>query len=125
MEAFGMMRRVLALGVLCGLLAVARPAQAQGVWFGGVGFGGPGFYGSGFSPYGFGNAGFYGGFAPARFGYPVVVRPVYGVRAAYGVRPVYGVSPVVPASFAPVYRARPAVQAPLNRASRRIWRRGW
>jgi len=108
-----MMRRVLALGVLCGLLAVARPAQAQGVWFGGVGFGGPGFYGSGFSPYGFGNAGFYGGFAPARFGYPVVVRPVYGV------------SPVVPASFAPVYRARPAVQAPLNRASRRIWRRGW
>jgi hypothetical protein len=33
--------------------------------------------------------------------------------------------PVVSTVVTPVYRARPAVQAPLNRASRRIWRRGW
>lgn len=108
-----MMRRILALGLLCGSLAFTETAHAQGLWLGGIGFGSPGFYGSGFSPYGFGNAGFYGGFAPARFGYPVAVRPVYVAR------------PVISTGFAPVYRARPAVQAPLNRAYRRVWRRGW
>jgi len=74
---------------------------------------GPGFYGAGFSPYGFGATGFYGGFAPVGFGYPLVERPVVVAR------------PVVSTVVTPVYRARPAVQAPLNRASRRIWRRGW
>jgi hypothetical protein len=108
-----MVRRILALSFLCGSLAFAQPVNAQGLWLGGIGFGGPGFYGSGLSPYGFGNAGFYGGFAPARFGYPAVVRPVYVAR------------PVVYGGLAPVYRARPAVQAPLNRAYRRVWRRGW
>lgn len=113
-----MVRRILALGalsfgLLLGSLASPRPANAQGLWLGGVGLGGPGFYGSGFSPYGFGTTGFYPGFAPVGFGYPVAVRRVVVA------------SPVVPSVITPVYRARPAVQAPLNRASRRVWRRGW
>lgn len=112
-----MVRWILALGLLCGSLAFAQSANAQGLWMSGIGFGSPGFYGSGFgpgmSPYGFGNAGFYGDYAPARYGYPVAVRPVYVAR------------PVVSTGFKPVYRARPPVQAPLNRAYRRVWRRGW
>ena len=113
-----MVRRIVTLGVLAiglfgGLLARPQAAHAQGLWLGGVGFGGPAFYGTGFSPYGFGATGFYGGFAPVGFGYPVAVRRVIVA------------SPVVPSVITPVYRARPAVQAPLNRASRRIWRRGW
>jgi hypothetical protein len=113
-----MVRRIVTLGVLAiglfgGLLARPQAAHAQGLWLGGVGFGGPGFYGSGFSPYGFGTTGFYSAFAPVGFGYPVAVRRVIVA------------SPVVPSVITPVYRARPAVQAPLNRASRRVWRRGW
>lgn len=105
-----MVRRIVTLGMLslglfCGSLALPHAAHAQGLWLGG--FGVPGLYGTGFSPYGFGATSFYGGFAPVGFGYPVVARPV------------------VPTIVAPVYRARPAVQAPLNRASRRVWRRGW
>ena len=107
-EDFSMVRRILALGLLCGSLAFAQSANAQGLWMSGIGFGSPGFYGSGF-----GNPGFYGGYAPARYGYPVAVRPVYVAR------------PVVYSGLTPVYRARPAVQAPLNRANRRVWRRGW
>ena len=116
-EDFSMVRRILALGLVCGSLAFAQPANAQGLYLGGIGFGSPGFYGSGFgtgfSPYGFGNAAYFGGYAPARFGYPVAVRPVYVAR------------PVVYGSVAPAYVPRPAVRVPLNRAYRRVWRRGW
>ena len=117
-----MVRRILLLGVLCGSLAGTDSAKAQGLWFGGMGFGGPGFYGpgfygtgfgSGFSPYGFGNAASFGAIPPARFGYPVVARPVYVAR------------PVVYGGIAPAYAPRPAVRVPLNRAYRRAWRRGW
>ena len=93
-----MVRRILFLVLVCGFLACAQSAHAQGVWLGGIGFGSPAFY---------------GGFAPVGFGSPVVARPVY----------VGG--PVVSGGVARVYGARPAVQAPLNRASRRVWRRGW
>ena len=55
----------------------------------------------------------FGGYAPARFGYPVVVRPVYVAR------------PIVYGSVAPAYVPRPAVRVPLNRVYRRVWRRGW
>jgi hypothetical protein len=122
-EDIGMVRRILALGVLCGSLACAQPASAQGLWFGGMGFGGPGFYGpaflgtgfgTGFSPYGFGNAAYFGAYPPARYNYyPVAARPVYVAR------------PVVYGGFTPAYAPRPAVRAPLNRAYRRAWRRGW
>jgi hypothetical protein len=121
-EDSGMVRRIVALGLLCGSLACAQPASAQGLWFGGFGMGGPGFYGpglygpgfgSGFSPYGFGNAAFFGAYPPARFGYPVVARPVYVAR------------PVIYGGIAPAYVPRPVVRAPLNRAYRRVWRRGW
>lgn len=117
-----MMRRIFAVGVLCGAFACVPTASAQGLWFGGMGFGGPGFYGpglygtsfgTGYSPYGFGNAASFGAIPPARFGYPVAVRPVYVAR------------PVVYAGVVPAYGARPAVRAPLNRAYRRVWRRGW
>jgi hypothetical protein len=132
-----MVRRILALGLLCGSLAFAQSASAQGLWlggpgFGGIGFGSPGFsglgfspygfgnfglygggYGSGFSPYGFGNAAYFGGYAPARFAYPVAVRPVYVAR------------PVVYGGISRAYPPRPAVRVPLNRANRRAWRRGW
>jgi hypothetical protein len=121
-EDFGMVRRILALGFLCGSLVCAQSASAQGLWFGGMGFGGPGLYGpgfygpgfgTGFSPYGFGNAAYFGAYPPARYGYPVVARPVYVAR------------PVVYGGVAPAYAPRPAVRAPLNRAYRRVWRRGW
>jgi hypothetical protein len=116
-EDFDMVRRILALGVLCGSLACANSASAQGLWFGGPGFYGPGFYGTGFgtgfSPYGFGNAAYFGAIPPNRFGYPVVARPVYVAR------------PVGYGGIAPAYAPRPAVRAPLNRAYRRAWRRGW
>lgn len=136
-EAFSMVRRILALGLLCGSLAFAQSASAQGLWlggpgFGGIGFGSPGFsglgfspygfgnfgpygggFGSGFSPYGFGNAAYFGGYAPARFAYPAAVRPVYVAR------------PVVYSGISRAYPPRPAVRVPLNRASRRAWRRGW
>lgn len=113
-----MMRRILALGLLGCSLMCAQPASAQGLWiggpsFGGIGFGSPGFGGFGYSPYGFGNAAFFGGYAPAAFAYPVAVRPVYVAR------------PVIYREVAPAYVPRPAVRAPLNRAYRRVWRRGW
>lgn len=112
-----MVRRILALGLLCGSLMCAQSASAQGLWFGGMGFGGPGFYGpgfgTGFSPYGFGNAAYFGAYPPARYGYPVVARPVYVAR------------PVAYGGIAPAYAPRPAVRAPLNLAYRRVWRRGW
>lgn len=132
-----MMRRLLALGLLGGSLMIAQPAHAQGLWiggpgFGGIGYGGPGFsgvgffpygfgnvglyggaVGSGYSPYGFGNAAFFGGYAPATFAYPMAARPVYVSR------------PVIYGGVAPAYVPRPAVRAPLNRAYRRVWRRGW
>lgn len=132
-----MMRRILALGLLGGSLMCAQPANAQGLWiggpgFGGIGFGSPGFGGFGYSPYGFGNVGLYGrgigtgysaygfgnaayfgGYAPAAFAYPVAVRPVYVAR------------PVIYGDVAPAYVPRPAVRVPLNRAYRRVWRRGW
>ena len=122
-----MVRRIVALGLLCGCLGFALPAKAQGLWIGGIGFGGPGLYGAGISPFGFGPAGFYGsgfapygvgsavsfgGYAPATFAYPVAAAPVYVARpVSYGV--------------APAYVPRPAVRAPLNRAYRRAWRNGW
>jgi hypothetical protein len=121
-EDFDMVRRILALGLLCGSLVCAQSASAQGLWFGGMGFGGPGLYGpgfygpgfgTGFSPYGFGNAAYFGAYPPARYGYPAVARPVYVAR------------PVVYGGIAPAYAPRPAVRAPLNRAYRRVWRRGW
>lgn len=132
-----MMRRTLALALLGGSLMFVQPANAQGLWiggpgFGGIGYGGPGYrgvgfssygfgtvgpygrgIGSGYSPYGFGNAAFFGGYAPATFAYPAAVRPVYVAR------------PVIYGGVAPAYVPRPAVRAPLNRAYRRIWRRGW
>jgi hypothetical protein len=108
-----MRRLILALGLFCGSLALAQPASAQGLWIGGIGFGSPGLYGTGFSPYGFGNAASFGPFVPYGFGYPVAVRPVYVAR------------PVIYGSVAPAYVPRPAVRAPLNRAYRRAWRRGW
>lgn len=108
-----MMRRLLVLGLLGGALACARPAQAQGFWFGGIGFGSPGVYGPGFAPYGFGYPGLYGGFAPVRYGYPAAVRPVYVGR------------PVGAVGVAPVYVSRPAVRAPAYRVYRRGWRRCW
>ena len=132
-----MKRRILALALLLGCVVVAQPAKAQGLWlggpgFGGIGFGSPGFsglgfspygfgnfglygggFGSGFSPYGFGNAAYFGGYAPAAFAFPVAPRPVYVAR------------PVVYRDVVPVYRPRPAVRVPLNRAYRRAWRRGW
>ena len=107
------MRKLLALGLICGSLAFAQPTNAQGLWLGGPGFAGFGFGGPGFSPYGFGNAAYFGGYPTATFAYPAVVRPVY----------VAG--PVVYSSIAPAYVPRPAVRAPLNRAYRRVWRRGW
>lgn len=104
-----MMRRIATLGVLsiglfCGSLAPSQPAQAQGLWVGGVGLG---------------SLGPYGGFAPVGFGYPMVASPVVVAR------PVAVARPAVPAIVTPVCRARPAVQAPLNRAYRRAWRAGW
>jgi hypothetical protein len=78
-----MVRRILALGLLCGSLAFAQSANAQGLWMSGIGFGSPGFYGD---------------YAPARFGYPVAVRPVYVAR------------PVVSSGLTPVYRARPVAE---------------
>ena len=132
-----MVRRILALGLLCGSLTFAQPTNAQGLWlggpgFGGIGFGSPGFsglgyspygfgnfglygggFGSGFSPYGFGNSAYFGGYAPARVAYPVAVRPVYVAR------------PVVYGGISRAYPPRPAVRVPLNRANRRAWRRGW
>ena len=139
---FLMKRRILALALLLGCVVVAQPAKAQGLWLGGPGFGGIGFgspffgnpglgglgfspygfgnvglygggIGSGYSPYGFGNAAYFGGYAPATFAYPVAPRPVYVAR------------PVVYRDVVPVYRPRPAVRVPLNRAYRRAWRRGW
>jgi len=107
-----MKRRILALTLLLGCVVVAQPAQAQGLWLGGPSFGGIGF-GSGFSPYGFGNAAFFGGYAPARAAYPVAVRPVSVAR------------PVVYGGISRVDPPRPAVRVPLNRATRRAWRRGW
>ena len=103
-----MLRRMVILGLLCGALCCAQPASAQGLWLGY-----PGFF-----PYGFGYPSLSGGFAPVGFGYPVVVRPVYVARPV-----IYG--GVVSSGLAPVYRPRPAVRVPLNRAYRRIWRRGW
>ena len=91
-----MVRRILVLGLLVGVFVCARSAQAQGLLVGGFGF-----------------PALYGGFAPVGYALPVVAGPVYVAR------------PVVLGSVAPVYGARPAVQAPLNRASRRVWRRGW
>lgn len=110
-----MVRRLVALGLLGGLLACAQPATAQGIWFGGIGFGSPGFYGPGFAPYGygFGNPGFSGGFAPYRayrYGYPVAARPVYAGRPV-----VYGGSPS--------YVSRPVTGVPVHRAYRRAYRR--
>jgi len=139
------MRRTLALALLCGTLAFAQPASAQGLWIGGPGFGGFGFgglgfgslgfggysglgysglgYGGyGFSPYGFGNAAYFaGGYPTATFAYPLAVRPVYVPRTVYVARPIAygGIAP------APVFVPRPAVRVPLNRAYRRAWRRGW
>lgn len=120
-----MMRRIVALGLLCGSLACAQPASAQGLWIGGLGFGGVGVgpaynavpfgVGGGFfpyGPYGFGGPAAFGGYAPATFAYPVMERPVYVAR------------PVIYDGF-PAYAPRPAVQAPLNRAYRRAWRKGW
>ena len=122
-----MVRQFLALGLLSGSLAFAQSANAQGLWLGGPGFGGLGFspyglgnfglygggFGSGFSPYGFGNAAYFGGYVPARVAYPVAVRPVSVAR------------PVVYGGISRAYPPRPAVRAPLNRANRRVWRRGW
>ena len=117
-----MARRILALGLLFGSLVCAQSASAHGLWFSGMGFGGPGLYGPafygpglgmGFSPYGFGNAAYFGAYPPARYGYPVVSRPVYVAR------------PIVYSGITPAYAPRPAVRAPLNRAYRRVWRRGW
>ena len=127
-----MIRRILALGLLGGAIMFAQPANAQGLWIGGPGFGGIGFGGFGFPPYAFGNVGLYGrgigsgyspygfanaapfgGYAPATFAYPVAVRPVYVAR------------PVIYGAVAPAYVPRPAVRVPLNRAYRRVWRRGW
>jgi len=110
------MRKLLALGLLCGSLTFAPPANAQGLWVGGpgyVGFGGFGLGGFGWSPYGFGNAAYFGGYTPAGFAYPMAARPVYVAR------------PVIYGRIAPAYFPRPAVRAPLNRAYRRVWRRGW
>lgn len=129
-----MVRRVLAIGLLCGALGFAPAAQAQGLWFGGGSFGGPGWYGggffppgfgpygfapTGFFPYGYGPAVFTGGYAPVRFAYPVAVAPVVVAR------PVYVARPVVYGGLVPAYAARPGVALPLNRAYRRAWRRGW
>lgn len=133
-----MTRQIVALGLLCGSLVFAQPVNAQGFAYGGPGFVGfgfgspmlaypgfgaiglapPGFgtvglYGAGVSPYGFGNAAFFGGYAPATFAYPVAAGPVYVAR------------PVVAGGAVPVYAPRPAVRVPLNRAYRRVWRRGW
>jgi hypothetical protein len=107
-----MKRRILALALLLGCAVVAQPAQAQGLWLGGPSFSGIGF-GSGFSPYGFGNAAYFGGYAPARVAYPAAVRPVYVAR------------PVVYGGISRADPPRPAVRVPLNRATRRAWRRGW
>lgn len=117
-----MVRRIVALGLLCGSFACAQSASAQGLWIGGLGFSGVGVgpafgavpfgFGSGFHPYGFGNAAAFGGSAPATFAYPVTERPIYVAR------------PVVHGGVPP-YPPRPAVRAPLNRAYRRAWRRGW
>lgn len=131
-----MMRRIVALGLLGGSLMFCQPASAQGLWIGGPGLGGIGYgspvfggfgyssygfgnvglygrgFGSGYSPYGFGNAAFFG-YAPATFAYPVAVRPVSVSR------------PVIYGGVAPAYVPRPAVRLPLNRAYRRVWRRGW
>ncbi len=96
-----MLRRIAILGLLLGALCCAQPASAQGLWLGY-----PGFF-----PYGFGYPSLYGGFAPVA--YPVIARPVYVAR------------PVIDSEVVPVYRPRPAVRVPLNRAYRRIWRRGW
>ena len=101
-----MLRRIVILGLLLGALSCAQPASAQGLWLGY-----PGIF-----QYGFGYPSLYGGFAPVA--YPVVARPVYVARPV-----IYG--GVVSSGLAPVYRPRPAVRVPLNRAYRRIWRRGW
>ena len=133
-----MLRRlfVLSLGLLCGSLACTQSANAQGLWIGGTGFGGPGgysgfstgfypgiyscvysgVYGPGFSPYGIGNRSFDSGFNAGFYSGLNAGRSVQvGVPIAY-----VGLYP-----RSVVYRARPAVQAPLNRAYRRIYRRGW
>ena len=109
-EDFAMVRRILALGLVCGSLVCAQSAYAQGLWFGGVGFGGPGFYGPGFYGSTFGS-----GFSPYGF----------GIAAPVAVRPVYVARPVIYGSVAPAYVPRPAVRVPLNRAYRRVWRGGW
>lgn len=141
-EERAIMRLMLALVVLCGSLASARPTHAQGFWIGGPGFAGLGFgsfgfgglgsnwMGSGgfafppygFSPYGFGNAPYFGGGYPAAmFAYPVAMRPIYVPRPVSVARPIlYG--SIAPA---PLFVPRPAVRVPLNRAYRRVWRRGW
>lgn len=116
-----MSRCIVLLGLLCGTLAFSPSANAQGIWIGGFGFG-PGLYGSGFSPYGFGNAyafggpGLYRSYSPVAFGYPA------GWSRISAARPVVAVAPYV---GRPVVAARPAVALPLNRAYRRIYRRGW
>jgi hypothetical protein len=92
-----MVRRILALGLLYGSLVCAQSASALRLWFRGMGFGGPGLYGPGFcgpgfgtcfSPYGFGNTAYFGAYRPARFGYPVVARPVVYSRIAPAYVPV-------------------------------------
>lgn len=121
-----MMRRMMALGVvslgmMCGSLMAPRPASAQGLWFGSVGFGGPAWFGPGVYGPGLYGPGIYGprfgsGFSPYGFGavaYPVAVRPVTVTR------------PVIYGGITPAYVPRPAVRVPLNRAYRRVWRRGW
>jgi len=109
-----MSRCIMLLALFCGAIAWSPTAHAQGLWFGGFGFG-PGFYGSGFSPYGFGSLGTYGGFTPIGYGYPAAWSRVSAPRpvVAYAAPP------------RPVVAARPAVALPLNRAYRRIYRRGW
>lgn len=115
-----MSRCILMIGMLLGAVAFSPSANAQGLWFGGFGIGSPGFSSLGFSSssfyrYGVGGPGLYGLYAPAAYGYPL------GWNRVSPVRPVlYGVAPP-----RPVYAARPAVALPLNRAYRRVWRRGW
>ena len=128
MEDLNVVRRVVALAVLCGSLAFVQPANAQGMWVGGMGFGGPGFYGVGMSPFGFGGPGFYGsGFSPYGFGNAAYFGgyPVATFADAVAVRPVYVARPVIYGGIAPAYAPRPAVRLPLNRGYRRVWRRGW
>jgi hypothetical protein len=118
-----MSRFLMLLCLLC-CFAFSTPAKAQGLWFGGFGLA-PGVYGSGFSPYGFSSFGFGGpGFYPGLYsGRYTPIALGYPVGAAWGLRTVAVPRPVVVGR--PVYAARPAVAMPLNRAYRRIYRRGW